>query len=226
MVSWALLDVGTRLITFHHLLPVCALILPSIHPSFPALNLVTMSSYNHFRFLQHIPSSACLHINPDGSKRDEEDEKRAFAQVEEPSSLSGLASNSFSSLGQHSQPPPVRIPSPGPTRMRDRVIQGCPRPSSSFLFILSPSFFRSCVSPRAAKVSAIRSLSPTLFFFLHSHHIPACVPLSLHRQSSDPLACISNSCVTCIKRRIHFYPFPIFVLPHVLLLTFLNFDAI
>ena len=62
----------------------------------------------------------------------------------------------------------------------------------------SSSFFCSLIWSRgggaAANASAIGGLSPTTLFLLPRHRMPACVPLSRHRQSSDLRACTSNFC--------------------------------
>ncbi|KAI0263332.1 hypothetical protein BGY98DRAFT_1192424 [Russula aff. rugulosa BPL654] len=56
----------------------------------------------------------------------------------------------------------------------------------------SSTFFSSLIWSRDggdAKASAIGGLSPTHFLLLPRHRMPACVPLSRHRQSSDLRAC-------------------------------------
>ena len=80
--------------------------------------------------------------------------------------------------------------------------------------------------PVLRKASVIGGLSQTPFL-LPRHRMPACVPLSRHRQSSDYLACTWNSCATRpTKRASIFYLFPILVLAHVSLQAFLDFNAI
>ncbi|KAF8497793.1 hypothetical protein F5888DRAFT_1695073 [Russula emetica] len=63
--------------------------------------------------------------------------------------------------------------------------------------------------------------------------MPACVPLSRHRQSSDLPACTSVAPRTPAdlrdpswEMRIHFYLFPTLILAHVSLQTFLDFNVI
>lgn len=80
-------------------------------------------------------------------------------------------------------------------------------PSPSFIILPSSLFHLPLpVWSRAAKVSAIGGLSPTLFLFPDTGR-PACVPLSRHRQSSDLLTC---TCATHPTKHapIHLYLFP------------------
>jgi len=80
--------------------------------------------------------------------------------------------------------------------------------------------------PVLRKASVIGGLSQTPFL-LPRHRMPACVPLSRHRQSSDFLACTLELLRDpSYKTRIHFYLFPILVLSHVSHLAFLDINAI
>jgi hypothetical protein len=102
-----------------------------------------------------------------------------------------------------------------------------PRPSSSFPFFFpSPSFFRSRVWSRAAKASAIGGLSPTLFSSSQTPDARLRAAIATPPKFRSPGLHLELLRDPSWKTRFHFYIFPVLVLAHVPLQTFLDFNAI
>jgi hypothetical protein len=81
----------------------------------------------------------------------------------------------------------------------------------------------------AAKAAAIGGHSPTTNFLLPRHRMPACMQLLRHRQSSDLLACTSNSCATRPSKRAYIFTHGLSSFFHMCLSkvqTFLDFNAV
>ena len=101
-----------------------------------------------------------------------------------------------------------------------------PRPSFSFPFFPSSSFFRARVWSRATKASAIGALSPTLFSSSQAPDVRLRAALATPPKFRSPGLHLELLRDPSWKTRIHFYLFPILVLAHVPLQTFLDFNAI
>jgi hypothetical protein len=101
-----------------------------------------------------------------------------------------------------------------------------PPPTSSFPFFFpSSSFFRSRVWSRNAKASAIGALSPTLFSSSQTPDARLRAAIAAPPKFRSPGLHLELLRDPSWKTRIHFYLFPILVLAHIPLQTFLDFNA-
>ncbi len=101
-----------------------------------------------------------------------------------------------------------------------------PLTTSSFPFFFpSSSFFRSRVWSRNAKASAIGALSPTLFSFPQTPDARLRAAITAPPKFRSPGLHLELLRDPSWKTRIHFYLFPILVLAHIPLQTFLDFNA-
>ncbi len=101
-----------------------------------------------------------------------------------------------------------------------------PPPTSSFPFFFpSSSFFRSRVWSCNAKASAIGALSPTLFSSSQTPDARLRAAIMAPPKFCSPGLHLELLHDPSWKTHIHFYLFPILVLAHIPLQTFLDFNA-